>query len=140
MGLNEKLIKKLNNKYSISIDGIVKNIKTGKTIKNKLGTRGYIKVNITVAKGITKSFDIHRLLAKYYIDNPYNLPIVHHKDHNKTNYSISNLEWTTSSQNCKYSNKFYNKNKTKKYTINQIKEAINLYSDKEDIIDYLINL
>ena len=42
---------------------------------------------------------IHRLLAEYYIPNPENKPFVHHKDHNRLNNSLDNLEWATISEN-----------------------------------------
>lgn len=44
---------------------------------------------------------IHRLIAEYYIPNPNNYPIVHHKDHNPYNNSIDNLEWVSYSENAK---------------------------------------
>ena len=41
----------------------------------------------------------HRLVAEYFIDNPNNLPVVNHKDENKLNNNVNNLEWATYSQN-----------------------------------------
>ena len=41
----------------------------------------------------------HRLVAKYFIDNPGNLPYVHHKDENRLNNNVSNLAWTTPKEN-----------------------------------------
>lgn len=48
---------------------------------------------------ITKNWIAHRLVALTYIPNPNNLPEINHKDGNKNNISVSNLEWCTSSQN-----------------------------------------
>lgn len=42
---------------------------------------------------------IHKLLAIYFITNPFYLPVVNHKDGNKKNNALDNLEWCTSSQN-----------------------------------------
>jgi hypothetical protein len=50
-------------------------------------------------KGESITCDVHRLAAKTFIDNPDNLPEVNHKDGDKLNNSMSNLEWITSSGN-----------------------------------------
>lgn len=44
---------------------------------------------------------IHRLVAEYYLPNPDNLPFVHHKDHNRFNNSVNNLEWSSIQENNK---------------------------------------
>ena len=59
---------------------------------------GYLKVGLTT-NGITKKFYVHRLVASQFIENPQNLPQVNHKDGNKLNNNVSNLEWCTKEQN-----------------------------------------
>ncbi|MBS5626975.1 MAG: HNH endonuclease [Porphyromonadaceae bacterium] len=49
-----------------------------------------------------KKETIHRLVAKTFIPNPYNLPQVNHKDENKLNNSVENLEWCTAQYNLSY--------------------------------------
>lgn len=51
---------------------------------------------------IPVNFSIHRLVAQAFIPNPENLPEVNHKDGNKLNNSVCNLEWSTSSDNCNH--------------------------------------
>lgn len=48
---------------------------------------------------VQKIHKIHRLVAEHFIPNPYNKPIVNHKDGNKRNNAVDNLEWVTSSEN-----------------------------------------
>lgn len=42
-----------------------------------------------------RSLSVHRLVAEAFIPNPMSLPIVNHKDENKVNNSVDNLEWCT---------------------------------------------
>ena len=52
---------------------------------------GYCTVKLS-NNGISKEYKVHRLVTNAFIDNPNNLPCVNHKDENKTNNHISNLE------------------------------------------------
>lgn len=45
----------------------------------------------------------HKLVAEAFLPNPNNYPIINHKDENKTNNAVNNLEWCTHSYNVKYS-------------------------------------
>jgi hypothetical protein len=62
---------------------------------------GYQEVSLSV-NGKNKVYLVHRLIAETYLDNPDNLPQVNHKDENKTNNSVSNLEWCTAKYNTLY--------------------------------------
>ena len=63
---------------------------------------GYKQV-ILHKNGDAKCFRVHRLVAKAFIPNPDNLPEVNHKDCNRSNNFIENLEWCTSEYNINYS-------------------------------------
>ena len=61
-------------------------------------TNGYVRVGLCL-HGTNKWFYIHRLVATHFIPNPNQCPQVNHKDGNKTNNVVSNLEWCTASEN-----------------------------------------
>ena len=52
----------------------------------------------------SKCFSIHRLVAETFIFNPNNYPVVNHKDENRLNNNVNNLEWCTQKFNCNYGN------------------------------------
>ena len=69
-------------------------------VKGFDNTLGYLKVALyskTFPKG--KKFYIHRLLALVFIPNPDNLEVVNHLDKDRSNNTITNLEWCTRSEN-----------------------------------------
>ncbi len=84
--------------YLISEDGKIWSNKTNKYISQRVGSKGYYIVNLSI-DGKCKTFQVHRLVALTFIENPNNLPIINHKDGNKLNNSIENLEWCTYSDN-----------------------------------------
>jgi len=69
----------------------------GKILKNQL-VRKYMTILMT-KNNKQKRFLIHRLVAKQFIKNEENKPFVNHKDGNKLNNHISNLEWVTRAEN-----------------------------------------
>lgn len=94
-------MKKIYENYFISEDGKVLN-KFNKELKPVDNGKGYLRVNLTTSDGIICK-SIHRLIAEAFIPNPNNLPEVNHLDCDRTNNSISNLEWCTHGYNIKYS-------------------------------------
>lgn len=60
--------------------------------------------------GKRKGYIVHRLVAKAFIPNPNNYPQINHKDENKLNNWVDNLEWCTQSYNAKYNNLSKKKN------------------------------
>lgn len=63
---------------------------------------GYLRVSI-IDKGVKHLPLIHRLVAKAFIPNPNNYRVVNHKDENKHNNNVDNLEWCTDEYNMTYS-------------------------------------
>lgn len=66
---------------------------------------GYLAVKLRNSYGKRQQFYIHRLVALTYLPNPLGLPDVNHKDGNKSNNHISNLEWSSEKENLKHAYK-----------------------------------
>lgn len=73
-----------------------------KILKPKKDRGGYLYVQIPIESGKYKSVKIHRLVAETFIPNQKNLKNVNHKDENKTNNCVENLEWCTTAYNNSY--------------------------------------
>lgn len=84
--------------YIVNENGEVKNISTGKYIIGDINTAGYYRVSLCI-NGKQKKFFRHRLVALLFIPNPKNLREVNHIDGDKSNNSISNLEWCDRTHN-----------------------------------------
>ena len=84
--------------YEVSRDGQVRN-KTTKRLKVFTDNgHGYLRTNFFKDNKVITVY-LHRIIADSFIDNPSNLPEVNHIDGDKTNNSLDNLEWCTSSGN-----------------------------------------
>jgi len=84
--------------YMVSDAGLVFSCKSGRLLTLSLTTHGYIRVSLNTGhKSSVKH--VHRLVAEAFIPNPDNLPQVNHKDGDRLNNNVSNLEWCNNSQN-----------------------------------------
>ena len=87
--------------YQISNLGRVRNKIKNRIIKPSFNNKtGYLQ-NILCKNNKKKLFLVHRLVAEAFIPNPENKTQVNHKDRNKENNKIDNLEWVTISENIK---------------------------------------
>lgn len=87
--------------YEISNHGNVKSLKSGVIMKSRLTANGYLILNLS-KNGNHYRFLVHRLVAIAFIPNPNNLPCVNHKDENKLNNHVDNLEWCDYKYNINY--------------------------------------
>ena len=93
----------------INIDDFIFNVSNYGRVKSQkhiisYGTKednGYKRVSIT-NNTIIKKILIHRLVALTFLDNPNDYPLVNHKDGNKENNHVNNLEWVSHSQNAQH--------------------------------------
>lgn len=86
--------------YKVSNLGRVKNNKCMVKSLN-INHRGYYSVKL-YSKGKSKNARINRLVALAFLPNPEDLPVVNHKDENKLNNRVNNLEWCTVKYNNNY--------------------------------------
>lgn len=110
--------------YEISNLGKVKSLKRNKILKANIISE---YKHVTLYKnGNAKIFKIHRLVAENYIDNPNKLECVNHKDENKINNNVNNLEWCTKKYNCNYGkrNEKMSKKKSKYKIVQKNKEGL----------------
>lgn len=87
--------------YGITSCGKVWSYKRQKFLKPRSNGKGYLQVNLC-KNGMVKSYKVHRLVAEAYIPNPENLPQINHKDENKENNCLQNLEWCDAKYNTNY--------------------------------------
>ena len=126
--------------YQVSNKGRVKSLNRIDSRGNKVNEKilrpgkrnNYLFVNL-YKNGKRKLYDIHRLVAQAFLPNPDNLPVVNHKDENKLNNNVENLEWCTQAYNVNYS---HNNCKSRKI---QCVETQQIFDSTEDVIRRMFN-
>lgn len=89
--------------YQVSDLGRVRSLRNGKVrfLKPRNNKKGYLRA-VLYLSGKVRNVYIHRLVAQAFIPNPLNLPEINHKDEDKTNNAVDNLEWCDRRYNCNY--------------------------------------
>ena len=83
--------------FLISNNGKLYNIKTKRLLKPRLSNTGYLRYHLSVG-GKRYNMAAHRLVAIAFIPNPENKPTVNHKNEDKTDNRVENLEWFTNAE------------------------------------------
>ena len=119
--------------YNVSNFGNIKICKTDKLIKmTKPGNIGYFKLTVKDNTGKCHTCQAHRIVAEAFVPNPDCKKIVNHKDGNKTNNNISNLEWSTPSENTNHAVK-ENLLKKHSFKVDQFDLSDNLINTFDDV-------
>lgn len=84
-------------KYLVTDEGNVLSLVNNNVLKPRKNKNGYLIVTLE-----KEQLSIHRLVAKHFIVNPYELPQVNHKNGNKIDNRVGNLEWCTSEANAQH--------------------------------------
>ena len=87
--------------YAVSNLGRVKNIKTGRILKPYKNNKGYMLVHL-YKNGIEKKYLVHRLVITAFKANPDNKFEVNHRNEDKTDNRLNNLEWISHKDNCNF--------------------------------------
>ena len=120
--------------YEISVTGKVRNVKTGRILKQHKKANRYFSIELQPKK----QFFIHRLIAENFIPNSDGLPFVNHINGDGFDNRIENLEWVTQKENI-----FHSKNVTKNGTVISMKKIKEIYHklpelSKEEFFEKLI--
>lgn len=97
--------------YEVSNTGLIKslncyNYKEPKILQQYVRKDGYAIVGLS-KNNITKTKTVHRLVAEAFLPNPNDLEMVNHRDENKSNNNVDNLEWCSRAYNQIYSLKLH---------------------------------
>lgn len=117
-----KNVKGYEGRYEISNLGNVRSLKRNGSSGGSITTfdrYGYIRVRLWKDSRV-KTISVHKLVALHFIPNPLNKPQVNHKDGNKKNNSVDNLEWCSANENMAHA---YKNGLIKTKRVKQIKDG-----------------
>lgn len=85
-------------KYTFNKDGSIIG-PSGKTLSYHTCKKGYCRANLKNDAGKKRTYLVHRLIAFAFLPNPERKPQINHKDGDKSNNSVANLEWCSNLEN-----------------------------------------
>lgn len=100
-------IKGYEGRYQVTSWGRVYSVDKRRFIRQEETEKSYLRVDLIDENGKRKHHKVHRLVAKAFIPNPQNKKQVNHKDGNKQNNSVTNLEWVTDRENKEHQKRLY---------------------------------
>ena len=86
--------------YSVSNLGRIYSERRNVILKPEISDCGYLRIRFK-KNGSQRRFRVHRVVAFAFLENPEDKPYVNHKNHNKIDNRLCNLEWVTPSENTK---------------------------------------
>lgn len=117
--------------YNWKRQGLMECKRKGKILKPKTKRNGYFSV--CLRDGVRKEFhSIHRIVAETFIPNPNNLPQINHKDEDKSNNRVDNIEWCTAKYNSNYGTR---KARIREYHIKSVMTPIIQYDMDGNVIN-----
>ena len=133
--MKQQIIPGFNGKYEITEDGKVFSKYSNKYLNQISNGNGYY--NVKLQKDIQETngnreyvtLYVHRLVAQAFLPNPNNLPQVNHKDGNKGNNKLDNLEWCTSQENIDHA---------KRAGLSRYKDSIIPPHELKDVVNKII--
>ena len=84
--------------YQVSNMGRIRSPRNGFKTLSPNDAKGYLRISLYKCGKICRK-SVHRLVAVAFVENPFNKPVINHKDGNKHNNSAENLEWVTNKEN-----------------------------------------
>ncbi len=124
----------VNPNYEVTKTGLVRNKET-KHLLALQKIKGYLRVELS-RNGERHNYGVHRLVAIQFIPNPENKPEVNHKDFNRCNNNVENLEWVTRQENSDH--KIKGRGEALYQTM--VKNALNaVESNKKAVLQYDMN-
>jgi len=109
-------------RYEVSDTGVIRNIKSGKILKQFKYQTGYLGVNLCKV-GQQRPSLVHRVVGLAFIANPENKPTINHKNAIKTDNSLRNLEWCTQKENIEHAVKLRIHNFGERHGHSKFKDA-----------------
>lgn len=88
--------------YKVSNTGKIFSVVTNRELSVIQKKDGYTCISLCDKDHNKKQYRVHQLVAKAFIPNPNNLPMINHKNEIKNDNRVENLEWVTAKQNSSY--------------------------------------